>query len=83
MTQTKGRDTTPSDAGHAGSAQTGQGTAPPELDVADPHPSDEGDPYDARRPGGTHPPKKDIGPNPAAHDGEAPRRPHNAGSGPE
>ncbi|RYE09783.1 MAG: hypothetical protein EOP22_08025 [Hyphomicrobiales bacterium] len=58
--------------------QTGQGTAPPELDVADPHPSNEEHPYKARHPGGAHPPIKDIGPNSAIHGGEPPPRPDNA-----
>ena len=63
-----------------GSEETMQG-----LDRADPHPAEEGKPYAARHPGGAHPPSptKDVGPNPAVHNGEAPSRPHNAGSGPE
>ena len=67
----------PRQQGGAGSA------ASAEQDAADPHPSDEGNPYDAAHPGGANPPAKDIGPNPARHDGSAPPRPHNAGSGPE
>jgi hypothetical protein len=62
--------------------QTGVGTADPSVDVADPHPANEEHPYRARRPGGAHPPAKDLGPNPAIHDGTAPKRPHNEGSGP-
>ena len=68
--------------------QTGAHTAPdPALEVEDPHPSDEGHPY--------RPPfpergesaeaarlRAEIGPNPAVHDGTAPPRPHNRGSGP-
>ena len=64
-----------------GAYQTGPGTAPPNLDVADPHPSDE-EP-EPPHPGGVHSPKDDIGPNDAIHDGTPPPRPHNAGSGPE
>jgi hypothetical protein len=54
----------------------------------DPHPAEEEHPFLARHPGGAHPPVNspegdhDIGPNPALHDGTAPPRPHNAGSGP-
>ena len=62
--------------------QTGEGTAPPELDVVDPHPSDEGDPYNARHTGGSSPPTKDIGSNPGVHAGTAPPRPRNAESDP-
>jgi hypothetical protein len=62
--------------------QTGTGTSHTN-DVADPHPSDE-EHYDlVRHPGGANPPTKDIGPNPSKHQGAAPPRPHNAGSGPE
>lgn len=60
--------------------RTGDGTAPTELDVADPHPSDEEHPY-RNKAGG--PIEGDIGPNPAVHDGTPPPRPHNKGSGPE
>ena len=62
---------------------TGEGTAG-NNDVADPHPSTEED-YDKKpRPGGTKPPKApDIGPNSYAHDGKAPPRPKNEGSGPQ
>jgi hypothetical protein len=64
--------------------QTGAGTSPdPANEVLDPHPSDEEHPYREKQPGGAAPPKTDLGPNPAIHDGKAPRRPHNAGSGPE
>lgn len=63
--------------------QTGVGTAPPELDAADPHPSDEGDPYDERRAAGSSMPRaKDIGPNPAIHNGTAPHRPQNVETDP-
>ena len=58
------------------------GTASSAEDVADPHPSDEEHPYEARHPGGANPPSKDVGPNNAAHDGEAPRRPDNASTSP-
>lgn len=48
------------------------------LDPADPHPAEEGDPYNVRDPQSAHrPASKDIGPNPAKHDGSAPRRPDN------
>ena len=67
-------------AGEAAHRQTGEGTAPPEVDVADPHPSDEEHPY-RNKAGG--PMEGDIGPNPAVHDGTPPPRPHNKGSGPE
>jgi hypothetical protein len=56
---------------------------------ADPHPADEEHPSLAPHPGGANPPVNspegdhDMGPNPALHDGFAPPRPHNAGSGPE
>jgi hypothetical protein len=62
---------------------TGEGTAPPELDVADPHPSNEAHGDDADGPQAARPAKADIGPNPAVHTGSPPPRPHNAGSGPE
>jgi hypothetical protein len=72
---------------------TGPGTAPPGLDVADPHPLDEGHPYrghdtDRRDVPGSPDPRreadgKDIGAYPEKHTGSAPPRPHNAGSGPE
>ena len=60
--------------------QTGEGTAPLERDVADPHPSDEEHPYRERHPGGAHPRNedRDIGPNSAAHDGTPKPRPRNA-----
>lgn len=61
---------------------TGPGTAGRATDVADPHPDNEEHWRQERHPGGAHPPKKDIGPNDAMHDGTAPPRPHNAGSGP-
>jgi hypothetical protein len=62
---------------------TGEGTVV-KNDVADPHPATEED-YDKKpRPGGTTPPKgPDIGPNSYAHDGKAPPRPKNEGSGPQ
>jgi hypothetical protein len=68
--------------------QTGRGTAPHNLDVADPHPSDEEHPYKAPQGGDASPPpdtdigNDNIGPNPSRHDGSAPQRPHNRGSGP-
>jgi hypothetical protein len=70
--------------------QTGAGTSPdPAFEVADPHPSDEGNPYEPTSPVGDRAPPSDIargradlGPNPAIHDGNAPPRPKNAGSGP-
>ena len=68
---------------------TGANTSPdPANEVQDPHPADEEHPYREKRPGGANPPSDvpigndDIGPNPAVHDGTAPPRPHNAGSGP-
>jgi hypothetical protein len=66
-----------------GAYQTGPGTAPPNLDVADPHPSNEEPESEVPHPGGTRPPKDDIGPNDAINDGTSPPRPHNAGSGSE
>ena len=52
---------------------TGSGTGP--GDVADPHPANE-EHYDRqRRPGGAKPSSDPIGPNDAAHDGTAARRP--------
>jgi len=54
----------------------------------DPHPAEEEHPSLAPHPGGANPPfsslegDHDTGPNPALHDGTAPPRPHNAGSGP-
>jgi hypothetical protein len=66
-----------------GAYQTGPGTAPPNLDVADPHPANEEPESEAPHPGGANPPKNDIGPNDAVHDGTPPPRPHNAGSGPD
>jgi len=53
-------------------------------DVFDPHPAAEEDYDKIPRPGGVKPRKgPDIGPNSYAHDGVAPPRPHNEGSGPE
>ena len=87
--QTPERDAynTPKPAEGPGHRQTGVETAPPEMDVADPHPSEEGHPYDAPDPGGdTAPPtevekgRANIGPNPAVHDGEAPPRPKHSGT---
>ena len=70
--------------GHEGkTVQTGKGTTEPALDVADPHPANEEHPYREKKPGGADPPAKDLGPNPAVHNGEAPKRPHNTGSGAE
>ena len=70
--------------------QTGAGTSPdPANEVVDPHPSDEEHPYREARPGGAGSPSDvpvgndDIGANPAKHDGSAPPRPHNRGSGPK
>src|SRR3569833_902814 len=62
---------------------SGPGTAPPDLDVTDPHPAEEGHPYDTKHPGNAHPPTRDLGPNPAITSGQPVSRPHNAGSGPE
>jgi len=66
-------------------ANDGSGSSYQGLDPADPHPSVEGNPYGAKRPGGANPPAPgtDIGPNPSKHNGSAPPRPHNAGSGAE
>ena len=77
---TEGAPKAPAQASVEAHEETMQG-----LDPAAPHPAEEGKPYAARHPGGAHPPSpnKDLGPNPAVHDGEAPPRPHNAGSGPE
>jgi hypothetical protein len=61
---------------------TGPGTAPADLDVADPHPADEGEGGSSDGPIVADAVAKDIGPNPAVHDGSPPTRPHNAGSGP-
>jgi hypothetical protein len=62
---------------------TGGGTAN-KNDVADPHPSTEEDYDKIPRPGGTKTPEgPDIGPNSYAHDGKAPPRPKNEGSGPQ
>jgi len=69
--------------GAGNAAAPGSHNGPQGLDASDPHPAEEGHPYDARHPGGANPPTKDIGPNPAVHDGSAPARPHNAGSGSE
>ena len=81
------------DEGNPPNPSAGQaaGTAPPPgphrgpqgLDTSDPHPPEEGNPYEARRPSGTKPPKNDLGPSPAVHNGKAPPRPQNAGSGAE
>ena len=62
---------------------SGEGTVG-KNEVADPHPSTEEE-YDKKpRPGGARPPKEpDIGPNSYAHDGKAPPRPKNEGSGPQ
>ena len=73
----------PEDVPDATGKPSGPGTAPPDLDVADPHPPEEGHPYDARHPGGARPPTGDLGPNPAINTGQPAPRPHNAGSGPE
>jgi hypothetical protein len=62
---------------------TGEGTAG-KNDVADPHPSTEEDYDKIPRPGGTKSPKgPNIGANSYAHDGKAPPRPKNEGSGPQ
>lgn len=62
---------------------TGEGTASKD-DVADPHPSTEEDYDKIPHPGGTRTRKGvDIGPNSYAHDGKAPPRPKNEGSGPQ
>jgi hypothetical protein len=53
-------------------------------DVADPHPSAEKDYDKIPRPGGVKPRKgPDIGPNSYTHNGTAPPRPKNRGSGPQ
>ncbi|MDB5612641.1 MAG: hypothetical protein JWQ22_294 [Devosia sp.] len=53
-------------------------------DVADPHPSAEEDYDKIPSPGGAKPPKgTDIGPNSYTHNGKAPPRPKNRGSGPQ
>lgn len=59
---------------------TGEGTAPPERDVADPHPSDEEHYGRIHHPGGVHAPNesRDIGRNSWAHDGTPGPRPRNA-----
>lgn len=63
----------------------------PAIDPArppDPHPAREEHPFRAAHPGAANPAAEadvaehDIGPNPAEHDGTAPPRPRNAGSGP-
>lgn len=62
---------------------TGEGTSGVN-DVADPHPSTEEDYDKIPHPGGTRRRKgPDIGPNSYAHDGRAPPRPKNEGSGPQ
>lgn len=60
--------------------QTGEHTAPPDRDVADPHPADEEHYGRIRRPGGANPPPPnlDIGPDPERNDGAAPPPPANA-----
>ena len=61
---------------------TGAGTAG-KNDVVDPHPAAEEDYDKIPRPGGTEAHKRrDIGQNSYAHDGSAPPRPKNKGSGP-
>mgnify|MGYP004514704739 CR=1 FL=1 len=56
---------------------SGEGTAPPNIDVADPHPADE-DHYDRQKhPGGDHAPHHDIGQNSYINDGTAPPKPRN------
>ena len=71
----------PGDSHHR---QTGASTAPKGVDVADPHPSNEEHPYRGKHRDAAHPPEaKDYGANPARHDGTAPPRPHNVGSGAE
>lgn len=53
-------------------------------DVFDPHPATEEDYDKIPRPGGVKPVKgPDIGPNSYVHDGKAPPRPKNKGSGPQ
>ncbi|WIJ24721.1 hypothetical protein [Devosia sp. RR2S18] len=60
--------------------KTGPGTAPPKLDVADPHPSNE-EHYDRqRRPGGDDAPRNDLGPNDGIHNGYAGRDGKDKGS---
>lgn len=62
---------------------TGPGTSG-KNDVADPHPATEEDYDQIPRPGGTEAGKeKDAGPNSYVHDGKAPPRPRNKGSGPQ
>lgn len=61
---------------------TGEGTAA-RNDVADPHPATEED-YDKKpAPGAKVRRGSDIGPNSYVHDGKAPPRPRNRGSGPK
>jgi len=56
---------------------TGENTAPPHRDVADPHPATE-EHYDRQqRPGGANPPRDDIGPNSGRHDGGPRPKPRN------
>ena len=76
-------DNRPPGQGAGNAASPGPHVGPQGLDPADPHPPEEGDPYNARHPKGAKPPPKDIGPNPAVHNGSAPPRPHNTGSGAE
>ena len=62
---------------------TGEGTAA-KNDVADPHPATEEDYDKIPRPGGAKRTEEgDIGPNSYAHNGTAPPRPKNKGSGPK
>jgi hypothetical protein len=83
------RHPTPGEGGPSTGQATGEGTAAPGVDVADPHPSDEEHPYREQGRGGASTPSDvpigndDIGPNPGRHNGKAPPRPHNAGSGPK
>ncbi len=62
---------------------TGEGTAT-RNDVADPHPAIEEDRDKKPAPGSARARKgADVGPNSYAHDGKAPPRPKNGGSGPK
>jgi hypothetical protein len=62
------------------SEQTGEGTAPPDRDAADPHPADEEHYGRIPHPGGANPPPPnlDMGADPEKHDGTAPPPPANA-----
>jgi hypothetical protein len=62
------------------SEQTGEGTAPPDLDVADPHPPDEEHYGRIPHPGGANPPppNMDMGADPGKHDGTPQPPPANA-----